>query len=245
MMMLRRPVLATLLLVVLAATAHGAGEAGDADPRQTIAGMLPGVTADDVRETPLDGLYEVAFGSQVFYVTADRRYLFKGDIVDMSSNESLTEARRDELRLAAVEKLDQQEMIVFGPEHPKHTVTVFTDVDCTFCRKFHSEIGDLNDRGIQVRYLFYPRFGPGSDGWKKAEAVWCSDDRQDALTRAKRGEEIKAGDCGATPVAAQYELGNRMGVRGTPALLMEDGELVPGYVPAKQLADYLDGQNAE
>jgi thiol:disulfide interchange protein DsbC len=130
-------------------------------------------------------------------------------------------------------------MVVFGPEDAAHTITVFTDIDCTYCRKLHREIDQINARNIRVRYVFYPRFGPGSESWAKADAVWCSKDRQSALTRAKSGEDITADNC-PTPVAEHYALGNKIGVRGTPAILMEDGELLPGYVPAAELAAYLD-----
>jgi thiol:disulfide interchange protein DsbC len=211
------------------------------DPRAAIAEMLPGIEADDVRETPLPDIYEVTLGAQIVYVTADRRYLLKGDIIDLNTNESLTEARRDELRRTQLASIDESSMVTFGPADSKYTITVFTDVDCTFCRKLHQEIGQFNDNSIRVRYLFYPRHGPGSDGWNKADAVWCSKDQQEAMTRAKRGESIEAEDCGATPVASHYELGNRVGVRGTPAILLENGQLISGYVPAKELAAYLNG----
>jgi thiol:disulfide interchange protein DsbC len=133
-------------------------------------------------------------------------------------------------------------MVSFGPANAEHTITVFTDVDCTYCRKLHQEMDQFNDQSIRVRYLFYPRHGPGSEGWKKADAVWCSEDQQAAMTRAKRGENIEGKDCGATPVASHYEMGNRVGVRGTPAILLESGQLISGYVPANELATYLNGQ---
>jgi thiol:disulfide interchange protein DsbC len=232
-----RNTLAFLLAFGLFPALSLADNAGD--PRTAIAGLVPGLSADDVRPSEVDGLYEVAIGSQIVYVTKDQRYLFKGDIIDLKTNESLTEARRSGLRLKEMAELSDDQMIEFGPADARHTITVFTDVDCTYCRKLHREIKQINDEGIRVRYVFYPRFGPGSDSWVKAEAVWCSKDRQAALTAAKNGEEVKAAAC-PNPVAEQYALGNKIGVRGTPAILMEDGELLPGYVPAKQLAAYLD-----
>jgi len=228
---------AFLLAVGLVPTLSMADDPGD--PRAAIAGLVPGLTADDVRPAAVDGLYEVAIGSQVVYVTEDRRYLFKGDIIDLKTNESLTEARRSGLRLDEINQVPENQMIEFGPENPRHTITVFTDVDCTYCRKLHKEIKQFNDEGILVRYLFYPRQGPGSPSWAKSEAVWCSKDRQKALTAAKNGEDVEAASC-PNPIAEHYALGNRIGVHGTPAIVMEDGELLPGYVPAKQLAKYLD-----
>jgi thiol:disulfide interchange protein DsbC len=210
-----------------------------ADPRAEIAGLVPGLTAEDVRPSAIEGLYEVAIGSQIVYVTGDRKYLFKGDIVDLETNKSLTEARRSGLRLNEMGQLQEAQMVIFGPEDAAHTITVFTDIDCTYCRKLHREIDQINARDIRVRYVFYPRFGPGSESWAKADAVWCSEDRQSALTRAKNGEDVEAETC-STPVAEHYALGNKIGVRGTPAILMEDGELLPGYVPAAELAKYLE-----
>ncbi len=231
-----------ITLTLLAALFACAAVQAEEDPRAAIAEMLPGIEADDVRESPVDGIYEVTLGAQVVYVSGDRRYLFKGDIIDLTTNESLTEARRDELRRTQLASIDESSMVSFGPADAEHTITVFTDVDCTYCRKLHQEMAQFNDKSIRVRYLFYPRHGPGSEGWIKADAVWCAEDQQAAMTRAKRGERIEGKDCGATPVASHYELGNRVGVRGTPAILLDTGQLISGYVPANELATYLNGK---
>lgn len=227
------------LAVALAVTPLLASAADEADPREKIAEMIPGLTVEDVSEGPIDGLYEVTMGSQIVYLTGDRRYLVKGDIIDLNTNESVTEKRRSGLRLETLNALDDSQMVIFGSEDATHTITVFTDIDCTYCRKLHREMAVLNDRGIRVRYVFYPRHGPGSESWAKADAVWCSDDRQSAMTRAKSGEAVEAKSC-PTPVAEHYALGNKLGVRGTPALVMGDGELIGGYVPAAELATYLE-----
>ena len=136
-------------------------------------------------------------------------------------------------------------MIVFSPDEPKHTITVFTDVDCAYCRKLHSEIGELTALGVKVQYLMYPRYGKQSPAgepmisWIKAENVWCAPDRNDALTRAKKGETIESEPC-ATPVAAHYEAGQLVGFAGTPAIITEDGVLISGYLPAARLVERLD-----
>jgi len=123
---------------------------------------------------------------------------------------------------------------------------VFTDVDCGYCRKLHSQMSELNELGIRVRYLAYPRSGPDTPSWEKAEAVWCAKDRKDAITRAKKGEKIERdAACKDTPVAADYELGEEMGVRGTPAIITETGEYLGGYLPPPQLAKYLDHVKSE
>jgi thiol:disulfide interchange protein DsbC len=209
-------------------------------PEEAIAAMVPGLEASNVTESPISGVYEVIVGGQIVYITGDRRYLIKGDLVDLSTNESVTERRLGSVRLQQMAEIKESEMIIFEPENPKHTITVFTDIDCGYCRKLHQEMDQMQALGIRVRYVFYPRMGPGSEGWAKAEAVWCSKDRQQALTDAKAGKDVKAPSCGATPVAAEYQMGNRIGVRGTPAIMTEDGTLLPGYVPAAELAAYLD-----
>ena len=137
--------------------------------------------------------------------------------------------------------MGEQNMIIFPAKNPRHTITVFTDVDCTYCRKLHRDIDKYLAEGIRVRYLFFPRSGPNTDGWSKAEKVWCSADRNDALTRAKRGEVIEAKPCSPTPVEQTYTLGINFGVTGTPAIITDTGELLPGYVPPAELAKYLDG----
>jgi thiol:disulfide interchange protein DsbC len=176
----------------------------------------------------------------VGYVSADGRYFVDGDVFDMKSKQNLTEPRRQEGRLDLLAAIADSDAIVFSPAgEVRHTLTVFTDVDCRYCRRMHQEIADFNRLGFRVRYVFYPVGGPGSDNWRKAEAVWCSADRQDALTRAKRGEDIKTAKC-KTPVAAHYALGERLGIRGTPGIITDGGEYLAGYMPAASMAEYLE-----
>ena len=209
------------------------------DAKATILKKFPELINADVTESPIEGLYEVRLGAQVTYVSADARYLIEGQIINVNTGQNLTEARRMEVRAEAVDQLGDSSMIVFGPSSAKHTVTVFTDIDCGYCRKLHREINDYNDEDIRVRYLFFPRSGPNTESWNKADRVWCSVDRNAALTAAKAGKPLSAEDCGATPVAQHYELGRKFGIRGTPAIVLESGEIVPGYVPASELAAQL------
>ena len=215
--------------------------AAPADVRAEIARQLE-IQVEDVKPSPIQGLYEVRSGAEVGYVSADGRFYVDGDVFDMKSKDNLTEARRRAGRLELLATVKDQDAIVFGPSGPvRHTLTVFTDIDCTYCRRMHQEIGELNRRGIRVRYLMYPRNGPGSEAWRKAEAVWCSSDRKAALTRAKRGESVKARQC-ETPVSAQYELGRRMGIQGTPGIISDQGEYLAGYLPAASMAEYLSAR---
>jgi thiol:disulfide interchange protein DsbC len=225
-------------MLLLAASASGQPPVKP-DVRAEIARRLE-VAIEDVKPSPVVGLYEIRSGAEVGYVSVDGKFYVDGDVFDMQSKQNLTETRRQEGRLELLAKIADRDAIVFAPAgKPKHTLTVFTDIDCTYCRRMHQEIAELNRLGIRVRYLMYPRGGPGTEAWNKAVAVWCSTDRKDALTRAKRGEAIKAGRCEA-PVAAQYALGQRLGVRGTPGIFTDHGEYLAGYLPAAQMAEYLE-----
>ena len=209
-----------------------------ADPRAVIAKRLD-VSADAVRPSVVSGLYEVAHGGEVLYVTGDGRFAFTGELYDTDKARNLTELRRNETRLAALKAVPDEQAIIFAPKVPRYTVTVFTDIDCQYCRKLHSEIAELNRLGVRVRYVFYPRTGPGTDSWRKAEVVWCSANRQDALTRAKQGGEVVGKGCKDTPVARTYALGQELGMRGTPGIFTDRGEYLPGYYAPSQLVEKL------
>jgi thiol:disulfide interchange protein DsbC len=234
--------LAVTTLAVAASTAATPPAATTApanpDVRVEIARKLE-VKVEDVKPSPIPGLYEIRSGAEVGYVSTDGRFYVDGDVFDMKSRQNLTEPRRQQGRLALLAAVDDKDAIIFSPTGTvRHTLTVFTDVDCTYCRRMHQEIAEFNRLGIRVRYLMYPRSGPGTESWRKAEAVWCSADRRDALTRAKRGEVIKAAKC-ETPIAAQYALGERLGIRGTPGIITDEGEYLAGYLPAASMSEYL------
>lgn len=208
-------------------------------PDTTLLSGLLGARPDKVQPGPVPGVYEATFGPQVLYVSADGRYVFNGVVLDLKSGRNLTEVKRGAARLAAVEKMGEAQMISYGPDKAEHTITVFTDIDCGYCRKLHAEMKDYNDLGIRVRYLFFPRAGVASESGAKAVAVWCNKDRRAAMTRAKAGQSVDKAQCD-NPVQAHYELGQRMGVSGTPAIVTDSGELIPGYAPAKSLKAELD-----
>jgi len=197
------------------------------------------VTADVIAPTPVPGIYEVVSGPHVVYMSADGRYMFQGDLMDMQKRESLTEPRRRGITLAAIEAVDETQMIVYEPEKPRHTITVFTDIDCGYCRKLHNEMDDYMAAGIRVRYMMFPRAGKGSGAYNKAVAVFCADDPNQALTDAKNGKRIDMKTCD-TPIDMHMQLVEQLGARGTPFIIFEDGQTQPGYVPAKQMAKVLE-----
>jgi thiol:disulfide interchange protein DsbC len=211
-----------------------------ADPRAEIVKKIDGIKLEDVRMSPVSGLYEVTRDAEVSYMSGDGRYAILGDMIDLDSDDNISEARRRGVRARMLDTVPESEMLVFAPKEPaKYTITVFTDIDCGYCRRLHSQIAEYNRLGIRVRYLFFPRSGPNTESWHKAESVWCASNRNDALTRAKNGEDIKSPKCPADIIKRDYELGQKLAVDGTPAIFLASGEMLPGYAPPGQLAKYL------
>jgi len=226
--------------VVAPATPNpGNTPAAKVDPRAAIVNRIDGIKLEDVRNSPINGVYEITRGSDITYSSSDGRYVIVGDMIDVDNDSNLTETRRRGIRARMIETVPESEMLVFSPKDPKYTITVFTDIDCSYCRRLHSQMAEYNRLGIRVRYLFYPRSGPNTESWRKAEAVWCAANRNDALTRAKNGEEIKSSKCSGDIIARDYELGHKLDVDGTPAIFLASGEMLPGYAPPAQLAKYL------
>src|SRR5882672_12625101 len=235
-MLARTPILSVTFLL-FASVVRAAEPA--ADPRVVIAKQFPGTRVEDIRPTPIAGIYELTHGADIAYVTGDGKFAFSGDLINVANNDNLTEAHRRDVRTKLIDSVPESEMLVFGPRDPKYTVTVFTDVDCAYCRQLHSQIAEYNHLGIRVRYLFYPRTGPNTESWTKAEEVWCSDNRNEALTRAKLGQPLKAKLCANTPVARSYAMGRDFGLQGTPAIVAADGTMFPGYLPPNELLQEL------
>jgi thiol:disulfide interchange protein DsbC len=210
-----------------------------ADPRAVIVNKLGGIKLEDVRMSPVSGVYEVTRDAEISYLSADGRYAILGDMIDVDSEDNISESRRRSIRARIIDAVPENEMLVYSPKNPKYTITVFTDIDCGYCRRLHSQIAEYNRLGIRVRYLFFPRSGPDTPSWHKAEAVWCASNRNDALTRAKNGEELKSPKCPAGIIKRDFDLGQRLDVDGTPAIILASGEMLPGYAPPTQLAKYL------
>ncbi|HIY70389.1 MAG TPA: thioredoxin fold domain-containing protein [Candidatus Luteimonas excrementigallinarum] len=206
---------------------------------EAIASVNPQVQVDSVEPAPIDGYQEVVVGGQVVYVSNDGRYLIQGSLYDVEarrdlSQDGLAKVRRELMKLSPVE-----ERIVFAPENPRYTVAVFTDVECGYCRRLHQEIDEYNRLGIAVQYLAFPRMGLESEDYRTMVSVWCAEDRNQALTDAKSGKRVASASCD-NPVAAHWELGQRVGLQGTPLIVTESGMQMPGYMPPAALRDALD-----
>jgi thiol:disulfide interchange protein DsbC len=192
-----------------------------------------------IGESQVPGVYEVSYGFETLYISADGKYFFNGDMIELDTRKNITEANRSGARKAVMDKYDASKMIAYKAKDEKHVLTVFTDIDCPYCAKIHNEVPKLNEKGVTVQYMLYPRAGLGSASYKKAVSSWCADNPQEALTKAKNRESIPDKTCD-NPIADQYQLGGEIGVTGTPALVTESGSLIPGYVPADRLVKMLE-----
>jgi thiol:disulfide interchange protein DsbC len=203
--------------------------------------LVPGYDQSGVQLSPIPGLYEFIADGHILYISADGRYVVSGDVIDMETRTNLTKQKQGAITLAAIDQLGEDQMIIFGDDKAAHTLTIFTDVDCPYCAMMHKEVPKLNAAGIRVRYLLYPRAGLNSPTFKKSVSVWCADDRKKAIGIAKSGGEIEARSCD-NPVAKHLELGEMVGVSGTPTLVLEDGRVLPGYLPADRLISMFNHQ---
>ena len=226
-----------------AETAYPAGSP-EANAREAIRAIAPQLRVDRIADAPIDGFQQVVVGGQVVYVTDDGRYLLQGTLLDVAAREDLNEVAMSDLRRELLATIPDRDRIVFAPKDPVYTVSVFTDVDCGYCRKLHGEMAEYNAQGIAVASRACPRMGPGSENFDEMVAVWCAEDPREALTEAKSGGEVKGGDC-TSPVAMQYALGQRLGLTGTPMIVGPGGSQLGGYVPPQQLREMLDERAAK
>ncbi len=203
--------------------------------RDTVSEHFAEIGAEDVFESPIDGWYTIRKGAIIAYITWDGRYLLQGDLIDLENNANLSEESRNDARVIMMSAVPNEELIVFTPENVEHTVSIFTDIDCTFCRRLHAQIDQYMEQGIEIRYFLYPRNGPTSPSWAKAESVWCADDRNEALTLAKLDQEYPSRTCDSSIVSNHYAIGQDVGLRGTPAIVLDDGTLLSGYLPPDKL----------
>ncbi|NZA27054.1 DsbC family protein [Luteimonas sp. SJ-92] len=210
----------------------------------TIRKLNPRVEVDRVAEAPIEGFREVVVSGQVLYVSDDGRYLLQGSLFDVEKGRDVSQDGLAQVRRELLATVPADDRIVFAPEDPDYTVTVFTDTECGYCRKLHQEIDEYNRLGIAIEYLAFPRMGPASPDFAEMVSVWCARDRRQALTDAKDGKRVPKRDC-TNPVAMHYDLGQRIGLTGTPMIVTEQGIQMPGYMPPAALREALDQIAAE
>jgi thiol:disulfide interchange protein DsbC len=206
--------------------------------RQNLLLIQPDLPIEQIAESPMPGVYQVQLkGGRQLYASADGQFVMQGYLFQFKDGQAinLTEAEEGRAVAAQIASIPLKDMVVFGPKTAKAHITVFTDTDCAYCQKLHSEVPELNRLGVEVRYLAFPRQGLNSKGAKDLASVWCAKDRQAAMNQAKARQPVEALSC-ANPVAEQFHLGQTLGVNGTPAIILQNGKMIPGYQPAPELA---------
>jgi len=221
-----------------APTPPAAPSGGEAAVRATLAAALPGQAIRRLQPAPIGGFTEVVVAGRVLYVSNDGRYVIDGALIDFQTRRNLTDGAMESIRVEGLKTIPTAERIVFAPRDPKHTVTVFTDISCGYCRLFHQKIAEYNALGIAVEYLFFPRAGEGSEAWAQAEAVWCARDPRQAMTDAKAGKPVASREC-KNPVAREFALGREVGVSGTPAIYTASGTHIGGYLEPQRMLQVL------
>ncbi|HIO91350.1 MAG TPA: DsbC family protein [Leucothrix mucor] len=243
---------ATLSGLLLAGFAVAESKTATPDDTTTISALKEQLTKvfrrapDSLTKSPLPGVFQVLYGTEVVYVSADGKYFIAGDLINTETRENLSEVAQRSVRNDIL-KTKLKDPIVFKAKDEKHVIKVFTDIDCPYCAKLHREVPKLNDSGITVEYLMFPRAGVGSKSFDKAVSVWCAGDsaaQQTAMTTAKERKPIDAKKC-ENPIKAQYNVGQEIGVTGTPAIVTSSGRLIPGYMPADRLAKMLEADAAK
>ncbi|QDE32433.1 MULTISPECIES: bifunctional protein-disulfide isomerase/oxidoreductase DsbC [Shewanella] len=229
---------ASLIIAPIVSAAPATDVSNESALKQKLTETL-GVNVTLIQQSPVDGLYQALTDRGVLYVTKDGAKLFHGNLYDMDKGmKNLTEAALAGPRIKLLKPFED-DMLVYKAKNEKHVVTVFTDVDCGYCRKLHNQMQGYNDLGITIRYLAFPRAGIPSANADEMQAVWCAKDPLKAMTEAKNGGNVKAASCGID-IAAQYKLGVSFGVNGTPALILENGVMVPGYQAPAELLNTIE-----
>lgn len=238
-----RTVFSRLVLPVsllLSATAVFAEDGVEA-LKKALTRHLPNTEITQVSKSPISGLYEVIVGAQVVYMDQNAQYMLDGDLVDLSTRKNYTEQAKSKIRMTAIDSLGEDNMLVYTPKQVDHTITVVTDIDCPYCRRLHSEMNEYMDSNVKVRYIFMPL--KGKSDYETTVSVWCADNKNDALDLAKSGSKVEARECD-NPIKAHLMLARQIGIGGTPAIILESGQLLPGYVPAAKLIQQINTLDA-
>jgi len=206
--------------------------------RAELVKMIPTASQAEIVASPVAGIYRMQVQGNYAFAYVNGDYILLGDLYNTKDQVNLADQASSERMASMLKDVPTSEMIIFGPENPKRYITVFTDIDCGYCRKLHKEMPQLTAAGIQVRYLAFPRAGIGSESHKKFISVWCNDDQQAALTAAKLGKSVAVASCD-NPIEDNYKLGRSVGVRGTPTIIFDDGTVTPGYIPFATLIEKL------
>jgi thiol:disulfide interchange protein DsbC len=229
--------LAGTVLTVASNSSYASEVAQDIDQvRAELSKMMPAAGSAEITKTDATNVFQVEVKGNFYYAYVDGDHILFGDLLNTKTKVNVGQEQKSKRISDTIAGVSTDKMIVYGPKDAKRHITVFTDIDCGYCRKLHQEVPQLNEAGIQVRYLAFPRAGVGSKSHKKYISVWCNADQQTALTDAKAGKDVPAASC-ENPVAETYELGQKVGVEGTPTIIYDDGSMTPGYIPSDRLIE--------
>lgn len=198
---------------------------------------------ESIQPSVIPGLFEVQINGQIVYLSADGEKIITGDIYDLKNKVSHTEKSKNGLRKAALASIKDSDKIIYKAKNEKYKVMVFTDITCPYCAKLHEEVEDFNKAGITVEYLAFPRAGVGSSAQKNMQKIWCAENKTAALTAAKLNKKLPKGSCKGSQTIDQFMVGQNIGVTATPTIVFTDGEVLPGYATAEELAEYLKEKN--
>lgn len=221
------------------------GQIDELDELKTALTVLVGTRASnaEIIESPIEGVYQADIGDRVVFISKQGKHILLGDVYDTERKISLSEDLKQRKAIVIMSSMSEDEMIVFAPEKTKRTITIYTDVDCAYCRKLHKEVPILVEHGVKVRYLWYPRTGIDTPSYNKAVSIWCAENQTAAMDEAKLNNKIAEGNCDPNPVASQYKSGQKLGLRGTPTIVIDDGTIISGYRPAKSLLENIGINN--
>ncbi len=200
--------------------------------------LPPDTTIESIEPSSLKGIYKVYYGDlQPIYVSEDGNFFIYGDMYKIGSND-ITNLTKEEIKGRRSDILDSipaDELIIFKSNNELVSITVFTDVDCGYCRKLHSQIDEYNQAGITIKYAAFPRSGIGTQTFTKMVGAWCSEDPKQAMTDLKNDKKMNLDFCEEQPIARHYIIGQKLGINGTPAIITPDGDLIPGYISPEEL----------
>ena len=230
--------LVTLFSVCLTLASQANAQSEIDTVRQNLEKIIPArMEITSIEQTPMEGVYEVRAGNENLFVYSQGEFVMIGEVFDTDRRVSWAQERREKERAVAVKDLDampESNMIIMGDSEGERYITVFTDTDCGWCQKFHQDIPVLEAGGLKVRYMMWPRAGLESESYREAVSVWCADDQGQAMTIAKNRQRVEPRQC-ENPVEEHYELGFRLGVQGTPFIMLDNGKVLGGYVPPEKL----------
>lgn len=235
----------SVLVASLVASICFANDAEIKQLEQALQEKMPELEITEISETPVPGIFELLTGGDVVYLTPDAGFMFQGSLIDLDARTNLTQLRQGQVHMALINKIPDEETVVFAPEKSDNMreMTVFTDTSCPYCSKLHEDVDELNAAGIKVRYLLYPRAGLGSGAHKELMSVWCAEDQQSAMTAAKRGQRIEEKTC-ETPIENHIAIAQQVGLRGTPLIYLDSGEMISGYRPADTIIESVKNSEA-